>query len=131
MELPAIVTALALLQFSWFSMQVGSMRAKHGVKAPAMSGPPEFERMMRVQQNTMEQLVIFLPALWLHAFLVNPLWAAGIGLVFVIGRFIYRAAYLRDPSQRSLGFVTGYLATAVLLVWALVRALYTVATSVS
>ena len=130
MELPAIVTALALLQFSWFSVQVGSMRGKHGVKAPAMSGPPEFERMMRVQQNTMEQLVVFLPALWLHAYLVNPLWAAGIGLLFIIGRFIYRSAYLRDPSSRSLGFVTGYVATAVLLVWALVRALYTVATSV-
>ena len=129
MELPAIVTCLALLQFSWFSVQVGGMRGKHGVKAPAMSGPPEFERMMRVQQNTMEQLVVFLPALWLHAYLVNPLWAAGIGLLFIIGRFIYRAAYLRDPSSRSLGFVTGYIATAVLLVWALVRALYSVATS--
>ena len=129
MELPAIVTALALLQFTWFSIQVGSMRVKHGVKAPAMSGPPEFERMERVQQNTMEQLVVFLPALWLHAYLVNPLWAAGIGLVFIIGRFIYRAAYLRDPATRSLGFTTGFLATAVLLVWALVRALYTVISS--
>ena len=129
MELPAIVTALALLQFTWFCVQVGGMRAKHGVKAPAMSGPPEFERMMRVQQNTTEQLVVFLPALWLHAFLVNPLWAAGIGLLFIIGRFIYRAAYLRDPSSRSLGFTTGFVATAVLLVWSLVQALITVATN--
>ena len=131
MELPAIVTALALLQFSWFAVQVGGMRARHGVKAPAMSGPPEFERMLRVQQNTMEQLVVFLPALWLHAYLVNPLWAAGIGLVFIIGRFIYRAAYLQDPATRSFGFTTGYLATAVLLIWALVRALYTVVTEMA
>ena len=123
MELPAIVTALALLQFTWFGVQVGGMRGKHGVKAPAMSGPPEFERMMRVHQNTLEQLVLFLPALWLHAYFVNPLWAAGIGLVYIIGRFIYRAAYLRDPSARSVGFVTGFVATAVLLIWALVRAL--------
>lgn len=126
MELPAIVTALALLQFTWFSIQVGSMRAKHGVKAPAMSGPPEFERMMRVQQNTMEQLVVFVPALWLHAYLVNPRWAAAIGLVFIISRFIYRAAYLRDPAKRGLGFTTGFIAIAVLLVWALVTALYAV-----
>lgn len=129
MELPAIVTALALLQFTWFSVQVGAMRAKHGVKAPAMSGPPEFERMMRVQQNTMEQLVVFLPAVWLHAFLVNPLWSAGIGLFFIIGRFIYRAAYLRDPSGRSVGFTTGFIAIAVLLVWSLGQALFTVATT--
>ena len=76
MELPIIVTTVALLQFIWFCVQVGGMRAKHDVKAPAMSGPPEFERMMRVQQNTMEQLVVFLPALWMHAYVVNPKWAA-------------------------------------------------------
>ena len=129
MEYPAIVTALALLQFNWFGVQVGGMRGKHGVKAPAMSGPPEFERMMRVHQNTMEQLLIFLPALWLHAFFVNPLWAAGIGLFFIVGRFIYRSAYVRDPGSRALGFVTGFLATAVLLLWALVQTLYTVIAS--
>jgi len=123
MEFPAIVTALALLQFVWFSVQVGGMRGKHGVKAPAVSGPPEFERMMRVQQNTMEQLVVFLPALWLHAYFVNPLWAAGIGLVFIIGRFIYRAAYLKDPAGRSVGFTTGFFATATLLIWSLVSAI--------
>ncbi len=120
MEATAIVTILALLQFVWFAIQVGSMRVKHEVKAPAMSGPPEFERMMRVQQNTMEQLVVFLPALWLYAYYVNPLWGAGIGFVYVIGRFVYRAAYLEDPAKRSLGFTLGFTATATLLVWALV-----------
>lgn len=122
MELPVIVSALALLQFMWFSVQVGSMREKHSVKAPAMSGPPEFERMMRVQQNTLEQLMVFLPALWMHAYVVNPQWAAGIGLVFIVGRFIYRAAYVKDPAGRSLGFMTGLVATATLLIWALVSA---------
>ena len=123
MELPVIITALALLQFTWFAMQVGSMRAKHGVKAPAMTGPPEFERMMRVQQNTMEQLVVFLPALWMHAYLVDPRWAAGFGAVFIIARFVYRAAYLKDPAGRSLGFSTGFIVSAVLLVWTLVAAI--------
>jgi len=120
MEAVAIVTVLALVQFVWISVQVGSMRAKHGVKAPAVSGHPEFERMFRVQQNTMEQLVVFLPAIWIFAYFVNPLWSAGFGLVFIIGRFIYRAAYLKDPSSRSAGFTITFLPTAVMLVWSLV-----------
>jgi hypothetical protein len=77
MEAVIIVTVLALMQFYWFGIEVGSMRAKHGCKAPATTGAPEFERMFRVQQNTMEQLVMFLPALWMYASLVNPLWGAG------------------------------------------------------
>ena len=122
MEYIAVVTLLALMQFMLFSIQVGSMRIKHGVKAPATTGHPEFERMFRVQQNTMEQLVVFVPALWLYAHLVNPLWGAGIGIVFVIGRFIYRAAYVKDPATRSNGFTIGMFAIAVLLVWSLVAA---------
>ncbi|MBT8091989.1 MAG: MAPEG family protein, partial [Gammaproteobacteria bacterium] len=62
----AIVTILALGQFILFSIQVGSMRGKHGVDAPAIAGHPEFERMFRIQQNTMEQLVAFIPALWIY-----------------------------------------------------------------
>ena len=122
MEYTAIVTLLALMQFMLFSIQVGAMRVKHGVIAPAITGHPQFERMFRVQQNTMEQLVVFVPALWIYALLVNPLWGAGIGFFFVIGRFIYRAAYLKDPDSRSNGFTIGVLATAVLLVWSLVAA---------
>ncbi len=121
-EYTAIVTLLALMQFMLFSIQVGSMRVKHGVKAPATAGHPEFERMFRVQQNTMEQMVVFVPALWIYAYLVNPLWGAGIGIFFVIGRIVYRAAYLKDPASRSNGFTIGVLATAVLLVWSLVAA---------
>jgi uncharacterized membrane-anchored protein len=70
----------------------------------------------------MEQLVVFVPALWIYAYLVNPLWGAGIGLFFIIGRFVYRAAYLKDPASRSNGFSIGVLAIAVLLVWSLVAA---------
>ncbi len=121
-EYTAIVTLLALMQFMMFSIQVGSMRVKHGVKAPAIAGHPEFERMFRIQQNTMEQLVVFVPALWIYAYLVNPLWGAGIGLLFIIGRFVYRAAYLKDPASRSNGFTIGVLAIAVLLVWSFVAA---------
>ena len=70
MEYIAIVTLLALMQFMLFSIQVGAMRVKHGVKAPATVGHPDFERMFRIQQNTMEQLVVFIPALWVYAHLV-------------------------------------------------------------
>jgi glutathione S-transferase len=121
-EYTAIVTLLALMQFMLFSIQVGAMRVKHGVNAPAIIGHPEFERMFRIQQNTMEQMVVFVPALWIYAYLVNPLWGAGIGIFFFIGRIVYRAAYLKDPASRSNGFTIGVLATAVLLVWSLVAA---------
>ena len=122
MEAVAIVTILALGQFIWFSIQVGSMRGKHGVKAPATAGHAEFERMFRVQQNTMEQLVAFVPALWIFAYLVNPLWGAGMGLVFIIGRFIYRSSYIKDPDARGMGFTITFVPTAVMLVWGLIVA---------
>jgi uncharacterized membrane protein YecN with MAPEG domain len=120
MEAVAIVTILALGQFVLFSIQVGSMRVKHGIKAPAISGHADFERMFRIQQNTLEQLVAFLPALWIYAYFVKPLWGAGIGLVFIVGRFIYRASYLKDPASRGLGFTITFMSTAVMLVWSLV-----------
>ena len=121
MEAVAIVTILALAQFVFFSIQVGSMRGKHEIKAPATSGHPEFERMFRIQQNTMEQLVAFIPALWMFAYFVNPLWGAGLGVVFIVGRFIYRSSYLKDPGSRGSGFTITFLPTAVMLVWTLLR----------
>lgn len=119
MEPIAIVTILALAQFILFSIQVGSLRGKHQVKAPAVNGHTEFERMFRIQQNTMEQLVVFLPALWIFGRFVNPLWGAGFGLVFIAGRFIYRAAYLKDPGARGPGFTISFLPTVIMLVWSL------------
>jgi uncharacterized membrane protein YecN with MAPEG domain len=119
MESIAIVTILALTQFVLFSIQVGSLRGKHKVSAPAVSGHTEFERMFRIQQNTMEQLVVFVPALWIFGYFVNPLWGAGFGLVFIAGRFVYRAAYLKDPGGRGPGFTMTFLPTAVMLVWSL------------
>jgi uncharacterized MAPEG superfamily protein len=100
------------------------MRAKHQCKAPAITGAPEFERMFRVQQNTMEQIVMFIPALWLFAELINPLWAAGMGVVYLIGRAVYRVAYVKDPNGRSAGFMITALPTAVMLVSVLVVAVY-------
>lgn len=126
MEAVAIVTILALGQFFLFSIQVGSMRVKHGVKAPTVTGHPEFERMFRIQQNTMEQLVAFIPALWTFCYLVNPFWGAAIGLVFIVGRSVYRASYLKDPASRGMGFTITFVPTAVLLVWSLFAAVRTI-----
>ncbi len=119
MELVALITLLALVQYLLFGFNVGQMRVKHGVKAPATSGHPEFERMFRVQQNTMEQLLLFLPALWICAHHGDPRWAAGIGFFFIVGRFIYKRTYVADPATRSLGFTIGIVATTVLVGWGL------------
>lgn len=122
MEYVAIVTVLALLQFTWFGVQVGAMRGKHQIKAPAMFGEAEFDRMYRIHYNTMEQLVVILPAMWMFAYTVNPIWAAGFGVVYLIARFIYRAAYLQDPAGRSLGFTLSFLPGAIMMLWVLIVA---------
>jgi len=124
MEAVTIITVLALVQFLWFGIEVGKMRAKHQCKAPAITGAPEFERMFRVQQNTMEQIVMFIPALWLFAELVDPIWAAGLGVVYLIGRIVYRVAYVKDPQGRSAGFAISAVPTVVMLLWVLVVVVY-------
>ena len=83
MEAVVIVTVLALLQYMYFGVQVGGARGKSGIKAPATSGDQYFDCVSRVHCNTLEQLVVFIPALWLYAHYVNPLWGAGIGVVFL------------------------------------------------
>ena len=124
MDAVVIVTVLALLQFVWFGFDVGMMRGKHQCKAPAVTGAPEFERMFRVQQNTMEQLVIFLPAMWLFGTMVEPLWAAGLGVIYLVGRTIYRYSYVKDPASRSLGFMLSYVPTLLMLLWVLGATVY-------
>jgi glutathione S-transferase len=122
MEPVIIVTILALAQYVFFGIQVGGARQKYGVKAPAMSGDPQFDCVHRVHQNTQEQLVVMLPALWLYAHYVNPLWGTGLGVVYLIGRFIYSAAYRKDPSTRGLGFMLTLLPIVLMLAWVLIVA---------
>jgi glutathione S-transferase len=123
MEAVVIVTVLALVQYVFFGIQVGGAHQKYGVTAPTMSGDPQFERVNRVHQNTLEQLIVLIPALWMFAHYVEPLWGAGMGVVYLIGRVIYRAEYLKDPSTRTLGFSMSILPGAVMSVWVLIVAI--------
>lgn len=98
------VTLGALIEYFVFAIIVGRMRGKHGVKAPAVTGHPAFERAYRVQMNTLEVLMLFLPLLWLASRYWPTAWTAALGAVFLVGRALYARAYLRDPGSRSLGF---------------------------
>ncbi len=122
MELIAIVSGLALLQAFIFAFQVGKARATHEVSAPAITGHPDFERTFRVHQNTVEQLIIFIPGLWMFGYYVNAEIGAGIGLLFIIARQVYRGAYLGDPKNRGKGFGLGALCMMVLLIGGMIGA---------
>jgi hypothetical protein len=117
-----IVTALALLQFVWFGIQVAAARGKYGIQAPAVVGNEIFERYFRVQQNTLELLIAFIPGLYLFSHYFNPLWAAGLGVVYLIGRQLYFMSYVKNPKSRSAGFGLSVLPTLILLLSGLVGA---------
>ena len=120
MEYATLIVLLALLQYLWFSVRVGAARGKYNINAPACSGDEAWERIFRVQQNTMEQLIIFIPATYAFAFFASPLWALILGVVFIIGRFLYAAEYVKDPKTRVLGMVLTMLPSFVLVLGALI-----------
>ena len=124
----AMVTLLALLVYFWMSLQVGRARGKSGINPPAMTGNPLLERAVRVQSNTLEWLPIFLPSLWLFAICWNDLIAAGLGVVWIVGRVLYSTGYMAEPARRSTGFLVQTMATAALLFGAFIRIAYSLAT---
>ena len=111
----ALVTCLAILFYFLTSVQVGKARATFGVKAPAISGNPDFERVFRVQMNTLEWMPIFLPALWLFAIYISDAIAAALGLVWIAGRVLYMIGYSKAAAKRGPGF--GIQAVAAFLLW--------------
>ena len=116
----SLITVLALLVYLVIVINVGRARAKYKVLPPQMTGDPNFERVLRVQQNTLEQIVLFLPGLWLFSFYVNPLWGAGIGAIWVVGRILYAWGYYQAAEKRMIGFGISSLSGIVLLLGSLV-----------
>ena len=124
--LAAVVTILAILLYFFMGIRVGQMRGKHNVKAPAMTGNPEFECAVRVHYNTLEAMVVFLPLLWLATQYFSPVFSmlawlpAALGLTWVIGRILYMTGYMADPEKRGLGFGISAIAQILLLVIAVI-----------
>ena len=115
MEFVALVTLLLVLQYLAFMMMCGKARARSGIVAPAVTGDETFERAYRVQMNTVEQLVIALPAMWVSGVYFMPMVAAALGLVFFVGRMMYRVSYMKDPLSRGPGMIIGFLANIALI----------------
>ncbi len=122
MAIVHIVMALALLEYFAFGIAVGRARGRYGVPAPATTGNPDFERYYRIQMNTAEQLIIFLPSLWTFATYVSPTWAAGLGAVFIIGRYVYYVGYSKAAEKRGIGFGISSLPVLILLIGGLIGA---------
>ena len=115
---PALITLASLLLQVMTLIAVALARVKYKIAAPATTGNENFERIFRVQMNTLENLVLFLPALWLFALYVSYFWAGILGLVWLIGRGYYAISYIKSAETRSAGFAIGFLAFVVLAVGA-------------
>ena len=120
----AIVTMLTVLLFVWMGLNVGRMRQRHGVQAPAMTGHEMFERAVRVHMNTLEGAIAFLPALWIAEIWFGG-WAPPVaGFVWVVGRVIYMLGYMAAPEKRETGFLIqalALIALIILAVWGIVQ----------
>ena len=115
MAVIAMVSMLALMEFVYFGIKVGAARGQYGIAVPAVTGDEHFERIYRVHYNTLEQLIVFLPALWTFAFYVHIWIAAGLGVIFLIGRMLYAMSYPKDPASRGLGMKLSIFPTLILL----------------
>jgi glutathione S-transferase len=116
----ALATVLAILLYFYTGTRVSAARRKFGVPVPAISGNPDFERVFRVQANTLEWMPIFLPLLWLFAYYVSDIWAAVLGLVWIGGRLFYMVSYSEAANRRGPGFGIQAAACVVLLIGAVI-----------
>ena len=122
MEYPAILLMLALLQYIFFTARTGLARGKDNVDAPACSGNEHFDRVFRVQQNTMEQLIVFIPGMMAFTHLVSPVWVLIPGIGFILGRALYSRTYINDPKTRGPGMMITMLSNVILVIGALIGA---------
>ena len=115
MHLSAWATLAVLAVYLWTGYNAGKARVTYKVTAPSMDGPPEFLRAVRVQANTLEQLPLVLPPLWMCAYFLGDAWAAGGGVLWCIGRVVYALAYYAFPPSRAPGYLISLLACAALM----------------
>lgn len=120
MEYTAIIILVALMQFTFFTIRTGLARITYGVKAPSTAGHETWERLYRIQQNTMEQLIVFIPGMVIFAMYVSETWALLLGIVFIVGRGLYSFKYLKDPASRVSGMALTFLSTIGLAVAGLI-----------
>jgi glutathione S-transferase len=120
MNYTAIVTLLAILFYFYTSFAVGQARNKFGLRAPATSGHPDFERLFRIQMNTLEWMPIYLPSLWLFAVYVNDFAASAVGLLWILARILYFRGYAQAAENRGMGFGLQALAAGILFAGALI-----------
>jgi len=126
-----LIAALAVLQFFFFGILVGHARARFEVKAPATTGDERFERAFRVQMNTLEQLAGFLPALYIASQFWPAGYVAAVGVVYLVGRFVYWRSYIAEPKSRGLGFLLTVAPTFVLLAAGVIGAVSRIAAGVA
>jgi len=120
MENATLIVLLALLQYVWFMVRVGAARGKLNVNAPDCEGDETWMRIHRVHQNTLEQLIILIPAIYAFAYYTSSTWVLLPGVAFIIGRFLYSAEYIKDPKTRMPGMATTLAANATLIIGGLI-----------
>lgn len=120
MEYITLVVIISLCEYLFFAFAVGKAREKYKISAPSTTGNTNFERYFRVQQNHLEQLIVFIPAIYMAGYYMDTVSAAIIGCFFIVGRMIYYKSYVVEPSKRSVGFIISFIPILLLLTLALV-----------
>jgi uncharacterized MAPEG superfamily protein len=117
-----LVILLALVEFFYFSLLVGRARGRYNVPAPATTGNEIFERYFRVHMNTLELLIMFIPSILLFGLYFSPYVAAGLGVIYLIGRLVYLSAYVKEPKKREVGFGLSMVPIMILVIGAIIGA---------
>jgi len=126
---PALVTLLIALAYFGMALTVARTHARTGILAPTMTGDPVLERTCRAHVNTLEWMPIALPSMWLFAVYWSPAVAALLGLLWIVGRVIYFVGYVSEAKKRFPGFFIQALAASALVLGALGRIIYLMATN--
>lgn len=115
-----LIVVLAAIEVMVLGFLVGKARGTYGVKAPATSGHPDWERVNRAHQNSIEQLVVFIPLFLAYCFHVGQTTGIGLGVVFLIARVLYARGYIQQAERRSVGAFLTFAVQAWLAIGAVI-----------